>query len=70
MSNKKLTLQELEDGLLKEIDRCIPVVKELWSKGERTKSVCLEVNIDKAEAILKQPDRKRIEQMTSILKIY
>lgn len=58
------------EKLQEKIQVLAPHVKELWRSGERTKSVCLEVNIDKSEDAIKRGVPGDIKKMTEVLECY
>ncbi len=66
----KKTLKELEEDLTNLIQAVQPEVKSLWQSGNKTKSVGLEINIEKAEDALQKGEPKQIESMIDLLQIY
>lgn len=70
MAKDKRTLQELEDDLRSLVQSVTPDVKQYWQRGERTTSVLIECNIDKANDAIEKGNRKQMEIMEFILNQY
>jgi predicted transcriptional regulator of viral defense system len=70
MPKKNPTLDELKELLRDAIDQASAEIKNYWRRGERSASVCIECNIDKAQAALEGYDPKKVKLMTEILNEY
>lgn len=63
-------MQELTEKLHTEIHRVRDLVKPEWEKGNKTTSVLMECNIDRAEDAIKAGDVKRMKKSLSIMEEY
>jgi len=70
MPRNKSALEVLKESLQNAIDQATTEIMPYWLRGERSASVCIECNIDKAQAALVGYDTKKIKLMTDILTSY
>jgi hypothetical protein len=70
MKNEKKSKKSSSEELKDLIEAVSPDVKSLWRKGEKTTSICLEINIEKSQQALKNKNEKELKTMIDILKFY